>query len=193
MPNIELLSIGSAVAWGGLWTNVVLIPFYNKGEKLHQDYKEKGSLDNALAGIDSRKLIPALATLFQRAREAQVDKRQKMDIEVLVQLFQSVDFLPDLKEIEAALQEKRSMEDAYRRLHSLAQKLWKWGLAHVFLTLFFAVAWFDWAADSNWLPATRALLGGLWFVSLGFMIHGFWRFHRYMTSFIDSLGHGGPE
>ena len=64
----------------------MLVPFFSKGEKLHQDYKEKGSLDAAFAAIESNKLIPTLASIFQRARDAQEDKRSRIDMEALLEI-----------------------------------------------------------------------------------------------------------
>src|SRR5260370_3428864 len=115
MPNSDVITFAGAVAWGAIWVNLVVLYFFGKGEKLHQDYKEKGSLDAGLAAIESRRLIPALARIFHRARDAQEDQRKKIDMTALLQ-DENFDFGPDREELEAAMQQKRTLLDCYKLL-----------------------------------------------------------------------------
>jgi hypothetical protein len=195
MVSGELVSIAAAVAWGGLWMNLVVIPFYGKGERLHQDYKEKGAIDAALAGIESRRLIPALASLFEHARDAQADKRQKIEMDVLLQSLQSVDFLPDLEEVEQALREKRNVEDSYRQLRLIARQLWVIGLGNVLATLLLALSCLTWLPTSMWTTLTQIVLGAAWVATLAWTVRKLFRFHGQMNDFTTYLGQytGGRE
>ena len=190
MAVTELISLGAAVAWGGVWVNFVVILFFTKGEKLHQDYKEKGSLDAAVAAIESNRLIPALARIFERARDARENKRTKIDME---ELLQAVDFLPDLEQLQAALQEKRSLEDAYKALHNLANSLWRWGLLHVLATVALPLLWLGNLPDATWIDVARILVSLLWVATLVWMIAQLFRFHRRMNAFLGCLGPSREE
>ncbi len=188
MPTTEFFSFAAAVAWSGLWINLVIIPFFNKGEKLHQDYKEKGSLDAAFAAIESNRLLPTLASIFERAREAQEDKRSRIDMEALLQ---SVDFLPDLEQLEHALQAKRSIEECYKLLHALASRLWKWGLFHGFVTLLLPVSWLNVLPDSIWILVIRILIPVAWGLSLVWLVRLMFVFHKQMAIFVVARKYSG--
>jgi hypothetical protein len=123
----------AALAWASLWCQLVVLPFYNKGESLHKDYWATGRINAALAAIEADRLIPALVRMFLRAIDEQTDKRKRLADE-LPDLLQSVEFLPDLKASQDAVSAMDGIRDTYKRLKLSAARLWKVGLCHVLLT-----------------------------------------------------------
>lgn len=128
-----------AIGWAALWTNVVVVPFCFRSEELQKDYVSSGNLDIAISYIESSKLIPALAAMFEKARQSQSDQRRRIDMEGMLQ---AVDFLPDLESVEAALQEKKIIEDTFDRLQNTAELLWKVCLLHVISVIALPTYWY---------------------------------------------------
>ena len=92
MDFLQAVPATAAIAWEALWLQLVVIPFFHMQEKLHQTYIDSGSLDRALSFIESQKLIPSLAEMFDQA-SAEQKGRAKVP---MAQLLQLVDFLPSL-------------------------------------------------------------------------------------------------
>ena len=183
MAPAELIPLAAAIPWCLLWVNLVVIPFFGKGEKLHQDYEEKGNLDAAFAAIESNAFIPTLARRFQR-RNAQDDKRSRIEMESLLQ---AVDFLPDLERLEVALQSKRVIKDCYALRSSLASQLWKIGLFHSMFTILIPLSYLNSLPDQIWFDLTRILVILAWGLSLIWMVIAMFRFHRHMGKFVSTL------
>jgi hypothetical protein len=176
----------AAVAWGSLWCQLVVLPFYNKGESLHKDYWATGRINAALGAIEADKLIPALARMFLRAVDEQPDKRRRLADE-LPDLLQAVEILPDLKASQDALSAMDAIRDTYERLKLSADRLWKVGLCHVLLTpvlpalYIFALPLYP---DAIWALAIAALL---WFLTLCLALIQMFRMHSHLDKFAGSL------
>src|SRR5262249_49938187 len=111
--TLPLVVIAGAVAWAGIWIQLLVIPFLGKGEKLHQDYFASGKLNAAIAAIEANRLIPAVASMFNRALDAQPDRRRRVDMEALLQ---AVAFLPDLQAAHEATTCIENLNKAYNGL-----------------------------------------------------------------------------
>jgi len=125
-----LLLCGPALVWIGLWTQFATIRFYDKAETIYKDLVSSGERDMALTNIDTRRVVPALAKLCDAVSEARSNKRQT-DIPISTEeLLTECDFLQYLSLAEAALREKRTIEDAIAQLRNLAAWVWKISLIH---------------------------------------------------------------
>jgi hypothetical protein len=125
-----LLLCGPGLVWIGLWTQFATIRFYDKSENIYKDLVSSGERDMALTNIETRKVIPALARLCDAVTAARAGKRPTDDPIPTEELLAECDFLEYLSEAEAALREKRNIEDAISQLRSLAAWLWKVSLLH---------------------------------------------------------------
>jgi hypothetical protein len=184
-----LVLFAAAVAWSALWCQLLVIPFYGKGEKLHQDYHSSGKLNSVLAAIEASRLIPALASMFNRALDEQSDKRKRPNME---ELLQAVQFLPDLEAAQGAMSTIENLRGRYESLRLRANRLWKWGLAHSIATPLLPAVYVYLLPFSDWLLWLLGAVTGFWVVTLGFSIIGMVRFHDIMSVFNKDLEvHGG--
>ncbi len=136
-----ILWYGPAFAWIVLWTQFVTLRFYDKNESLFKDVDNSGALDRALSSIDERKLVPALARLCDAVAKAKALKtRAELSLLVTEDILDEVDFLPHLEGVEAALREKKTMQDLRERLQEQAAALWKMGLLHSLAVVFLLVS-----------------------------------------------------
>jgi len=185
----SLVLFAAAVAWATLWCQLVIIPFYGKGEKLHQDYHSSGKLNSVLASIEASRLIPALSSMFNRALDEQSDKRKRPNME---ELLQAVQFLPDLEAAQRAMGVIEDLRGRYKLLRLRANRLWKWGLAHSIVTPLIPAVYVYLLPFSDQLLWLLYVVAGCWIVTLGFSIVGMVRFHDIMSSFNQELEtHGG--
>jgi len=188
-PNVPWVLIGSGIAWAVAWIQVLVLQFYGKSEKLHQDYHASGRLNQALSSIEADRLIPALARMFQRALDARDDRRERPDIETLLN---AVDFLPDLAKAQGAMAEIERIGARYADLKRLAGWVWKWGILHVLLSPALPTIYLSWTPDQTWASWAFVVLAFAWIITLGVSLWGFGRFHRRMTQFNEQLeGSGG--
>ena len=161
MTTLEKIALyGIIIAWDTLWLQLIVIQFFSKREKLHLEYVESGVKDVALSYIESQRLIPILAEMFERAHSQQEDQRKKI---VMEELLQSVDFISHLERAEAAMQDKKAIEDAFDFLQNCADRIWIIGLAHVLLMVLV-----PWALDGQLavLKLLLLLLAALSFVAM---------------------------
>jgi hypothetical protein len=194
VPWWTLLAV--SIPWLVLWSKLVVIPFYNKGEDLHKDYFG-GELNAAQAAIESNRVIPALGRMFERASDQRSDRRTRIDIE---DLLQGIDYVPDLDEALDAMSAITSLKAQYELLHTKASRLWKWGAGHLVSTALTAFAMSMKRVEGalsgvvtitvsqldfwSWLCIA---LGMVWSLTLAVMVFQLFRFHSQMNDFRRSM------
>ena len=85
------------IAWDAICLQLLIIPFIRKAETLQKDYLTDGVLDTALSFIETKKLIPALANMFVRIREAQGSRRIKVQEDEIQEVLQRIDYIRQLR------------------------------------------------------------------------------------------------
>ncbi|MCB0325547.1 MAG: hypothetical protein R3E01_13565 [Pirellulaceae bacterium] len=178
--------LGASVAWAALWINLSVVPFFFKGETLYQDYSASGRLNASLASIESSQVIPALAKMFVQAAQAQHDKRKRPEHEI-VELLNSVEFLPHLKDAQKAMGEMESLKLQYKKLRQCSKRIWQFGLAHSLLTP--AICLLCMLLIPHWAYGTWVVtaLSVVWLVALVLSASSFWRFHGLAHHFTAAL------
>lgn len=155
-----------AIAWGALWANLVVLPFFSKDETLFKDLIDSGARDLALSGIEEEKITPALTRLIDevlRERQRQGDGASVANI--LVEL----DLQVYLADAEAAMKEKQTIHGAFDYLGILAGLLWKVGVAHIVFALAIAAS-IIFLQGSTWQDALAYGCAGM---ALATMLLGF--------------------
>lgn len=189
--------LAASISWLVLWAQVVVIPFYNKGEDLHRNYFTAGELNTAQTAIESNRVIPALCRMFDRASDQRSDRRTRIDIQ---ELLQGIDYVSDLDEALDAMSAITSLKAQYELLHAKASRLWKWGAGHLVSTavLVFAMSMkrIEDALSGvvtitvsqmdfwSWLCIA---LGMLWLLTLAVMVFQWFRFHGQINGFRRSM------
>lgn len=174
------------LAWATLVIQVLVLPFYNKGEKLHNDYFATGRINSTIAAFEAGLLIPALAKMFTVATHEQEDKRRRPESEIQ-QLLQRVDFIPLLESAQDAMSKIVAIDRQYEGLKQQASRVWRISLVHVVMTMFMPMThvfllpihmrfqWLFWSAGAAWL------------VTLAISTCGFIRFHSQIAQFNNLL------
>lgn len=178
------------IAWDAVCLQLFVISFSRKPESLQKDYITGGVLDAALSYIETNKLIPTLASIFIRVREAQADRRRILTEDEVQQLLQQIDYIGDLGKAQEAMIEKSSIKSLFDSLQAAARQISTWGLLHIITTL--AVP------GSLCLPAKYGvplLLGSSGFIILTLVIAflQYVVFHRRMKVFLNLLKHNRQE
>jgi hypothetical protein len=179
LPTPDFLPLAGAVAWAAVWGNVVVIPFFQKREKLHQEYWANGTIDAALSFVESEKIIPIIADMVDKAKENTPAKR-KSDT---VQLLQSVRFLPDLEKLDVEMAKLKSLKDQFACLEVISTKVWKKGIAHIVFTLALPLA----NQSPKFLEWILAGVGVFWAGTFVLMLAGLFSFHKKMNTFLETL------
>ena len=194
VPWWALLAV--SIPWLVLWSKLVVIPFYNKGEDLHKDYFGS-ELNAAQAAIESNRVIPALGRMFDRASGKRPDRRARINIE---ELLLGIDYAPDLDEALDAMSAITSLKAQYELLHTKASRLWKWGAGHLVSTVVTAFAMsikrvegalsgvvtIDVSQSGFWSWVCVAI-GMLWLLTLAVMVFQLFRFHSQINDFRRSM------
>lgn len=172
------------IAWDAICLQLLIIPFIRKAEALHKDYLTDGVLDTALSFIETKKLIPALANMFVRIREAQVDRRKTLEEDELQQILQQIDYIPDLKLAQEAMDQNNELKGLFDSLQNSTRRIWKLGLLHVIITLCIPA--------SHWIPGGYDSVGMTTTIILAIItflvaILAFRRFQEQMRQFLDLL------
>lgn len=179
-----LFTVG--ITWAALWIQLMVLPFYGKAESLHKDYSATGRINIALGAIEADELIPALSRMFIRVREAQPDKRKRLEHEIEAVL-QSVEFLPDLQSAQDAMSKMDNIRHSYRRLKHLASGLWKTGLLHSLLTpLLPTLHVLLVPIDGRW-RFVLLFVSALWLLTLTFCVWRFFQLHTQLDRFTTAL------
>ena len=177
----------AGLAWATLWVNVAVLPFYKKRESLYKDYESSGEIDAALSAVESKKLIPALARMFDGIMDRREDKRRAYNFADLLQL---VDFLPDFRGAEEAYREMSELKFSYEKLKKCSD-LWRWALAHAILSALIPISQLDLSKviDWQWIVAQYIVpvLAVLWLVTLCVMVWYLIRFKSLMNGFLEKL------
>jgi hypothetical protein len=165
---------------------LVVIPFYGKCELLHKDYASNGKMASAKANIESGKIIPALASMFNLAVEQQPDKRKRPEHEI-EDLLHAAEFAPDLQIAQEGMGEIESLNSQYRLLRRSSAYTWKCGLLHVLSTLLVPSVYLFAIPHYSRMDIALWLLVAFWLLSLCGLIWLFFRFHGKMDQFNQSL------
>ena len=178
--------VGASIAWVGVWIQLVVLPFFNKRESLHKDYFASGRKNSAQAAIEANKLIPPLAAMFMKAKNAQPDKRRKIEDEIEA-LLQAVELLPDLENARHAMAAIEELDRSYAWLNKTASWLWKLGLAHSVLTPLLPVGFMQIPLDDNWKEWIWIAIFIFWLATFAICLYGVTTFHSTLGSFISAL------
>ena len=125
----------AVVVWDAFCLQLLIIPFMRKRESLQRDYITSGILDAALSFIETTRLIPALAAIFVRIREAQDDRRRKLEEDELEEILQQIDYIPDLERAQGAMDENNKVKALFDSLQNSTGRIWGVGLVHVIMML----------------------------------------------------------
>lgn len=120
----------ASLAWAGLGVHFIAIPFYSRPEQLFKDLVDSGARDLALTNIETSRLIPALAGLFEDAERARDVRRTRGDSVEYKDLLQEFDYQPALKAAQDAVNAQRDIEQNYDSLCNIASRLWKLAFVH---------------------------------------------------------------
>lgn len=140
----------AVIAWNAFCLHFLIIPFFRRAETLYKDYLTNGVLQTATSFIETKKLIPALANMFVRIREAQADKRKVIGEEELQQILQQIDYIPDLELTQEAMDQNNKLKALFDSLQNLTRHIWKLGLLHVIIMLCIPA--------SQWIPTGYDLI-----------------------------------
>lgn len=169
---------GIAVAWDAIWVHVVVFKFFSAPDELFNNFESNGVIVSAHSFIESQRLIPALARMFEQANKQQEGQQGKISTE---ELLNTIDYIKDLKELENAMQDKKQIDDTYNFLTSSANRLWKLGLLHIILTLLIPV--FFYLDSTFWLA--MMLLSAI--VSFIFVVVELNRYNQNRNIFLKLL------
>ena len=173
---------GLALPWAVVIIQLLVLPFYQKGEKLHKDYSASGAINSAIAAIESDQLISSLARMFKMATDQQEDKRRRPENEI-EELLQSVRFLPDLQKARDAMSLMDGVQQQYMRLKLSASRLWRTGLTHAIASLMLpTIHAFLVPLDERWEWLFWGMIA-VWLISLTMAVWGFVRFHAQIEQF----------
>jgi hypothetical protein len=185
---------GPAVAWNAFCLQLFILPFFRKRESMLKDYVTDGVLDAAKSYIEANRLIPTLASLFMRVRDAQGDRRRSLSESQVQEILQQVDYIAELSNAQEALAESNRLDSLYESMEREATLIWLLGLMHVIGILFLTVGF--WASGS--IQLAILLSGGiLASVTLVLAIGYFLVFGRKMNAFLQLIKKnrqaGGPH
>jgi hypothetical protein len=176
-----------ALTWAVAWLNLVVLPFFRKREALYKDYHNSGAIAAALSAIESRRLVEALAGMFEGVLDKQEDKRKKVNIR---DLLQSTDFLPDFRRAEEAYRDIGDIERTYKSLKDTAD-LWRWGAAHALASALVPAACLDFDKLGAWSWVTTEnllrVLALVWGLTLIMVVRRLLQFHSLMRDFLKQL------
>jgi hypothetical protein len=182
--NQPFTLMAASVGWAALCVQLVVLPFFGKGEKLHQEYSANGRLSAAVSAIEAGRLIPALATMFERAMDARPDRRRQPEI---VAILQAVEVIPHLEDAQRAMASMNDVRVAYDILKAKSATLWKLGLFHAVtapitaLIYLFAVP----IDERAWIAVY--VTAGVWVLTLVMTVIALHRFHKRMDAFTSLL------
>lgn len=187
------MSLGEAAAilvpivtWDALWVQIVVIPFFNKGEDLHKDYDQSGALDAAISCVETKKIIPMLANMFCRVQQCQGSRPRKLSEEDVQELLNQVDYSDDLSDALEAMREANSMRAMLFSLQRNSDRIWKWGLCHMLAVLAIpAVCWMPRMYGIAGILTAIATATGTLVVAIVLVL----RFHSKRAQFLKLLQH----
>jgi hypothetical protein len=136
MDTNDIITLFIAViAWDAICLQFLIIPFLRRSETLQKDYITSGVLGATLSFIENKKLMPALAKVFIRIREAQSSRRLNLIEDELQEILQQIDYIPDLEIAQKAMAQNSELETLFTSLQKSSRSIWKLGLLHVIVTL----------------------------------------------------------
>ena len=191
MPWEDIAKLVTAIiAWDAVCVQLFVLSFSRKPESLQKEYITAGVLDAALSYIETNKLIPTLASIFTRIREAQADRRRSLTEDEVEQLLQQIDYIGDLGKAQEAMVEMSSIKSLFDSLQTCARQISTWGLLHVVTTLALPVSLCLHARHS--LPVLVGSSGFI-IVTLVLAFVHYVSFHRRMKVFLNLLKHNRQE
>ncbi len=170
------------IPWLILWAQIVVIPFYNKGEKLYREFNSDRNL--ALSRIEANYLLPSLARLFEKAIKNQSDYRNKPN---MIELLNRTDYLNDLEEVENANVRTQSLNSNYHSLKNTVSWLWKSGFIHLISSIIIVLNPFSILDQKLWGQIITMILILIFIGSFIIMVYGLFRFHKIMQKFQSDL------
>ncbi|QDT36470.1 hypothetical protein [Stratiformator vulcanicus] len=126
--------------WATAWMQLVLLPFFSRREELHNQFFSS-EFPNAVAAIESNRLIPPLARILAQAYQAHRG-RSKIDFDTALQLLQDVDFLEDFEQAQAAMSSINNLERFRIKLRLACSVLWYSAASHVLASLLLMLPFF---------------------------------------------------
>ena len=184
---------GPVIAWNAICLQLFILPFFRKRETLLKDYLTDGVLDAAKSYIEANKLIPTLAAIVMRVREAQGNTRRAMTKAEVQELLQGVAYIDELTKAQEAMTETNRLDALYESLERGARQIWVWGLLHVIVILAGTMVF--------WLPTRCRMLafltaGGAAGLTFIVAVIRLFVFDRRMNCFLDLIKQnrqaGGP-
>ena len=174
----------AVIGWDAFCLQLLIIPFFRRAETLHKDYLTDGVLDTALSFIETKKLIPALANMFVRIREAQSDKRKTLGEDELQQILQQIDYIPDLKLAQEAMDRNNELKGLFDLLQNSTMRIWKFGVLHVIIMLCIPASHLI-PGGYNWIGMTASVILGI--ITFFMSVLAFLGFDKQMRQFLDLL------
>jgi hypothetical protein len=181
-----ILWFGPAFAWVALWTQFATLRFFDKNETIFKDLVSSGAKDMALSSIETTKLVPSLARLCDAVAIARAEKQpgelqQLMTEDILTE----IDFLPHLARAEAALREKKTIEDLFVRLQQSTSALWKISLFHSLVVILLPTSFLIHPTSPRF--AVASVTGFAVFVTFVWLLHGIFRYQGMHDSLLRVL------
>lgn len=165
------------IAWDTIWVQFVVVKFFSIPDELFKNYESSGVKASAHSFIESQRLIPTLARMFEQANKQQEGQRGKISTE---ELLNTIDYIKYLEEVENAMQDKKQIDDTYNFLTLSTGRLWKFGLLHVVLTLVIPVSFS--LTPTFWLAAMLLAI-----VSFIFVVVELSRYYQNRSIFLKLL------
>ncbi|MEI9942145.1 MAG: hypothetical protein WDO69_33435 [Pseudomonadota bacterium] len=158
-------AIVALAAWITVVIQLVVLPFFGKVAELFKEYEQSGELALVRARLEEHGVLPPLAALFDKAVEAQEDRRRKIMVR---DLLQRVDLFPDVERVVQAASEISRLNNLYGDLRTVAPRVATTGLAHCGATILLVPScWFilNWTSQTGWwrwpiVGMSAALWGG---------------------------------
>ena len=182
----------AVIAWNTICVQLFVLPFLRKRETLVKEYLTNGVLDAAKSFIEANRLIPTLATVFVRIREAQPDRRRALNAIEVQQLLQEVDYLDDLAQAQEAMAESTRLDALFTSLERGAGLTWVSGLCHAMAVLAWPLGF--WLSPS-WQVWVLSVVGAFAVLTLVLALCTVFMFSRRMNVFLDLLkaNRKGPQ
>jgi hypothetical protein len=176
----------AVIGWDAICLQFLIIPFLRRAETLQKDYITSGVLDATLSFIESKKLMPALAKMFVRIREAQCSRRLNLSEDELQEILQQIDYIPDLETAQKAMAQNNKLEALFTSLQKSSRSIWKFGLLHVVVTLSIPASQYIPLGYDLIVMITTIILAIVTFIVAVFL---FRLYEKQMDNFLDLLKH----
>lgn len=176
----------AVIGWNALCLQFLIIPFLRRAETLHKDYITSGVLGAVWSFIENKKLMPALAKMFIRIREAQCSRRLNLTEDELQEILQQIDYIPDLEIAQKAMAQNNELKALFDSLQKSSRSIWKLGLLHVVITLCVPASQFIPSGYDLIAMITTIILAIITFLAAVYLLC---LYQKQMSHFLDLLKH----